>query len=144
LWNLKPENPATSNSTEARVMTDYAFSFTGNYFIKVILGVSSPNRLIKIESQPIKVAIEEPAGENLLVWKKIKDRGDLGYFIQQDDFLIPSYKVEEREKLQREIEQIIIEYPDTIISSQLKKSLEKFQKNEQLIKSALEKRNKSQ
>ena len=144
MWNLKPENPATSNSTEARVMTDYAFSFTGNYFIKVILGVSSPNRLIKIESQPIKVAIEEPAGENLLVWKKIKDRGDLGYFIQQDDFLIPSYKVEEREKLQREIEQIIIEYPDTIISSQLKKSLEKFQKNEQLIKSALEKRNKSQ
>ena len=149
-WNSKPmiskdlSADYAKKAVEGRILTDYAFPKAGNYFVKAaysvfLVGQDDP---ITLESAPVQVSIEEPVGGDLMAWKKIKDRGDIGYFIQQGDFR--SSKSEEREKIRSEVENIINDYPGTVISNQLKQSLEKLKKSEQLIKETREKMNKSQ
>ncbi|MDQ3748453.1 MAG: hypothetical protein M3367_05460 [Acidobacteriota bacterium] len=136
-WNKKPDvaglSPmAAEQTTEGKILTDYAFPKTGTYFIKAIYSnrfTADPLRRVKIESEPIQVTIEEPIGDDLIVWNKIKDRSDLAYFIQEGGF--PEFKFDSREKLKQEVEQIINQYPNSIIVGQMKQSLEKFQINEE-------------
>ena len=138
LWNDKPKIADTlspeviKRATEGKINTDYVFADIGTYFVKVTYAIHflDEKKSFLIESEPIKITIEEPKGKDLEVWKKIKDDGNFAYFIQEGDFLIPSYKTEEREKFMKEIEQIINQYPSSFYAPSLRQSLAKFRVNE--------------
>jgi hypothetical protein len=83
--------------------------------------------MTKVESEPIKIVINEPVGEDLEVWNKIKDNGNFAYFIQEDEIRIPSFKPDEREKFSKEFEQIINQYPNSLYTQSFRLSLDRFQ-----------------
>jgi len=140
LWNNKPEtshlNPdAAKRAAEGRIMADYAFPTAGVYLIKAVLWF--PEIKLKVESKPIQIVVNEPVGDELEVWNKIKDNGKIAYFIQKGDF--PTAKDEERGKLLKEVEQIVQIYPNSFLVSQINQSLEKFRVNEERRKKFMEK-----
>ncbi len=144
-WNSKPviskdlSAGYARKAAEGRILTDYAFPKAGNYFVKAVYNVflAGQNDPVTLESAPVQISIEEPMGDDLKAWFKIKNREDIGYFIQQGDFR--TAKAEEVEKLRLEVEKIIGEYPGTVISIQLTQSLEKYRKSEDMIRSHREK-----
>jgi hypothetical protein len=146
LWNKKPEtqglNPEVAEkATEGRILSHYAFPESGTYYVKAsyyIYFIKEINPVL-VESEPVEITIEEPVGENLEVWNKIKDNGDFAYFIQECDFRIPSYKTEERAKFQKDIEQILNQYPDSFYAQSLRQSLDKFKAREEERKAYLKK-----
>ena len=114
---------------EGRILTDYALPKSGTYFIKAVLEIKD-GKPMKVESEPVKVVISDPVGEDLEVWNKIKDSGDIAYLIQEGDILIPSYKAEEQKKFQQEVEGIIRDYPNSFYAQSLQSSLDKFRASE--------------
>jgi hypothetical protein len=130
LWNYVPSVSNVSKLSSKQILTNYVFEGKGNYFVKVSFTVSLENKVVEIESEPIKITIEEPKGEDLEVWNKIKDNGSFAYFIQEGDMLIPSYKAEERAKFQAEIEDILNKYPNSFYAEPLRQSLDKFKISE--------------
>ena len=79
----------------------------------------------------MKITITEPNGENLDVWNKIKDNGDIGYFLQEGDLIRGRYyTAEERAKFQQEVQQIISEHPNSFYAQSLRQSLDKFRASE--------------
>ena len=131
LWNVKPEvshlnKDAAKRKSKGRIMTDYVFPEIGTYYIKTVL--SFPDDIQpKIESEPIKIIIEKPVGDDLEVWNEIKDDGGIAYFIETGNFLTSYSKTEERDKLQQKIERIINTYPNSFYTESLRNSLRKFQ-----------------
>lgn len=142
LWNANlAENCSNCEAyKETDILTYYAFPAAGSYHIKAVLHVSDGKELKQIESEPIKITIKEPSGEDLEVWNQIKDNGDFAYFIQEGNFRIPSYKPEERAKFEQKIEQIINQHPNSFYAESLRQSLVKFRANEEKRKAYLEKR----
>jgi len=135
-WNNKP---SVSNSLApdvikqkevGRILTSYAFPDAGEYYIKASYFLHLTAKPILIESEPIKITIGNPQGENLEVWNRIKDDGNFAYFIQEGEFLIPGYKTEERDKFKQKIEEIINIYPNSFYTQSLSESLTKFNANE--------------
>lgn len=146
-WNGKPKisnsiaPDVIKRAIEGKIMTDYAFPEAGDYYVKAsyLIYLTTQAKPILVESEPIKITIEEPVGEDLEVWNKIKDNGNFAYFIQEGDILIPSYKTKEREKFHREVEQIINQYPNSFYAESLQQSLEKFQAEEAKRQEAMQK-----
>lgn len=149
-WNAQPKFDASQlapetikAATEGKILADYVFSKPGTYYIKAVYAarfIDNPsNTRIKIESEPIQITIEEPTGDDLKIWNKIKDNGEIAYFIQEGSF--KARESAEREKLKEEVEQIISESPDSPISSQMKQSLNKLRANEEKAKVYKEKMN---
>ncbi len=142
LWNHKIEDSDKINpnvikrAREGKIVNDYAFSEAGTYFVKA----SAFNN--ELSSEAIKINISEPTGEDLEVWNKIKDRGDIAYFIQNGYVQIPDYKPEEKAKFQTEIEELVEQYPNSFLAEEIEQSLAKFQANEVKRKAYLEKMNK--
>jgi hypothetical protein len=138
LWNDKPKIADTlapeviKRATEGKINTDYVFMDVGTYFVKVTYAIHFLNekKPVVIESEPIKITITEPEGEDLDVWKRIKDDGNFAYFIQEGETLIPGYKTEERAKFLQEVEQILIDHPNSFYTESLRQSLEKFRASE--------------
>jgi hypothetical protein len=143
LWNFKSNvsglnSDGTKSVLEDRITTDYAFSETGTYFVKVLLTLKGEESVV-IESEPIQIIIEKPNGEDLEVWNKLKDNGEIAYFIQEGDILIPSYKKEARAKVQQEIENLLKKYPNSFYATALRQSLDKFLASEAKKQESLEK-----
>jgi hypothetical protein len=111
----------------------FKLSEAGIYYFKirykVFLEEGKPS-FLEIESEPVKITITEPQGEDLEVWNKIKDNGNFAYFIQEGDMLIPTYKPEERAKFQAEVEDILQKYPNSFYAQSLRQSLDKFKLSE--------------
>ena len=108
---------------------EFLFDAAGTYYLQVSYRVQfarpqAPRTEVK--SEPIKINITEPHDQDMLVWETIKDRGEFAYFMQEGDFLISSFKKEERAKLQAEIEQILAEHPNSIYAGPMRESLEKY------------------
>lgn len=143
LWNFSPTKTSASLNelNETHILTDYAFPEPGVYLIKAVLGIPNNENSIKIESKPIQILINEPIGDELKVWNQIKNRDDFAYFIQEGEF--KTSKLEEEVKLLGEIEKITAEYPNSILASQMKKSLEKFRESEEKLKENLQKKQKN-
>lgn len=145
-WNVKPIISNSSppdvikRATDGNILTDYAFPEAGIYHMKAsyLIFFTKQKNPVLIESEPIQINIEEPIGDDLEVWNKIKDNGDFAYFIQEGDFRIPIYKTDERAKFQKEIEQIINQYPNSFYAQSLKQSLDKFNLNEEKRKTDLQ------
>ena len=141
LWNSKPDIKNLSDSAvkiydDNQLMTNYAFPNTGIYFIKAVLIIPGEPQT-KIESELVKIVINEPVGDDLKVWNQIKDNGDIAYFIQQGE--TPTYQDEKAKKLLKEIEQITGKYPNSDLAGQMKQKLEKFRTGEEKSKEMLEK-----
>ena len=134
LWNFSPAKTSANlnDLEETHILTDYTFPEPGVYLIKAVWGIPSNENPIKVESKPIQILINEPVGDELKVWNKIKNRDDIAYFIQESDF--KTSKPEEREKLLKEIEEITAKYPNSLLGNQIKQSLGKFSENEERIK----------
>jgi hypothetical protein len=138
VWNDKPKisdsmaPEVIKRATYGKIMSDYTFPESGIYYVKARYSVHLLNQSkpVLIESEPIKITIEEPKGEDLEVWNKIKDNGNFAYFIQEGDMLIPSYKPEERAKFQAEIERILADYPNSFYATSLSQSLARFRASE--------------
>lgn len=136
LWNYKPDvshlnSDVAKPMLEKRILSDYAFTTEGTYFIRASIAVQEKGKVKIIESEPVQITIKEPAGEDLEVWIRIKDNGDIGYFLQEGDFprgLL--HKPEKCEKFQREIEQILVQYPNSKYSESFRQSRSKLKANE--------------
>jgi hypothetical protein len=120
------------------------YIFRANYIFAIENGDAKTNTELNmvnmtLESEPIEITLEEPEGEDLEVWNKIKDDGNFAYFIQKGDFLIPIYKTEEREKFKQKVEQILNEHPNSFYAESLKLSLAKFRTAEAQRQSFLKK-----
>lgn len=132
LWNFAPETKNLSDGavktySDNQLMTDYAFPDAGIYFVKAVLII--PGEIMtKIESPPVQIVISEPIGDNLKVWTRIKENGEIAYFIQQNEFR--TYKPEEIEKLLKEVEQLVANNPNSFLASQIDESLAKYRVNE--------------
>ena len=147
LWNNKPKvshlnADAAKPYVEGRILTDYAFPEAGTYYIKAVTTVLKDKKPVSVESEPIKIIVEEPQGEDLEVWKKIKDNGEFAYFIQEGEITRGYHKPEEQAKFQQEVDDIVNHYPNSFLSGQIKQSLVKFQAQEAKKKAYLEKMNK--
>lgn len=141
LWNSKPDIKNLSDSAvkiyeDNQLMTNYAFPNTGIYFIKAVLIIPGEPQT-RIESEPIKIVVDEPVADDLKVWNLIKDKGEIAYFIQQNEIRL--YKPEEREKLLNEIEQIVADNPNSLLVGRIKQNVEKFRIDEEKRKEMLEK-----
>lgn len=131
LWNNKPDvshlnGIAASRVTQDKILSDYAFPVAGSYLVKIEFSglFDLQAHRYKIESEPIQIIIKEPDGEDLEVWQKIKDRGDIAYFIQEGRFR--TIKREEEQRLKYEAELIVNQYPTSLIAKQIAQSLDKF------------------
>lgn len=139
LWNSKPSvghlNPdAAKPELEGRILSDYAFPETGTYFVKVYVMIfddeSGSGTGKMVESDPIKITITAPKGEDLEVWNKIKDNGEFAYFMQEGDITRGYKKPENRTKFQQELQDILNKYPNSFYSQSLRQSLDKFRVGE--------------
>jgi hypothetical protein len=140
LYNSKPDISrlnvdSIKKSEDGAILSYYAFPDVGNYSIKAILVMPDETRT-KIESEPIQIIVNEPVGDDLSVWNMIKDSGEIAYFIQKGDF--STANDEEREKLAKEVEQIVVDYPSSALARQLSQNLEKFKANEARRKEMLQ------
>lgn len=143
LWNFKPKvshlnENAARIASEGLILTDYAFDKPGTYFIKAVLIIPGETQT-RVESQPIQIVIEAPTGEDLKVWDRIKDNGEIAYFIQEG--AARSAKPEEKEPIVKQVEQLVADHPNSFLTSQIKQSLDKFRASEARRKEWLEKRN---
>lgn len=132
LVNVVPEvshlnEDAAKRESKGKIMTGYAFPKAGVYFIKTVLHIPGENPII-LESDSIQIMVNEPVGEDLEVWNKIKDRADIAYFLQESQSIAHNY--EEREKFAQEVEQIAKKHPTGTLASQINRSLEKFRASE--------------
>lgn len=128
-WNWKPKLEGLNEDVakaagEGKILTDYVFPEPGTYLIKASYYVSigeqtAPTRM---ESEPIQITIEEPVGEDLEVWKKIRGRGEIGYFIQEGE--IRAANPEAAAKLKQELAEIASQYANSTLAKQIERSLQ--------------------
>ena len=113
----------------------------GTYYFKSRYSVLFEGEKLRIdlESEPVQITIEEPIGEDLQVWNKIKDNGNFAYFIQEGDLQIPDYKPEERTKFLQQVEQILTDHPNSFYAESLRQSLTKFRASETKRQESLQK-----
>lgn len=71
---------AAAEIAKGRIQTDYVLPEPGMYFIKAVL--VDDHLVNQIESEPVRIIIEEPQGADLEVWNKIKGDGDFALFMQ--------------------------------------------------------------
>lgn len=127
-----PGNDIRTNAellwTGAGSHSEFLFSESGNYYLKATYNavLEGPQTSISIESEPILVAVREPKDEDLLVWNRMKMKGDLAYFIQEGDVRVPGYKTQERDAFLAEVKDILSNFPNSSYAGPLNRSLEKF------------------
>lgn len=127
LWNYKPAL-YSSKPLKDKIATDYAFPNPGNYLVKskFVVYLSDSKEPITIESDPVSISITEPVGEDLEVWMKIKDRGDIAFFLQEG--AVRSGNKDEQDKLVNDVQQILSLHPGSMYSQRLRENLESFTK----------------
>lgn len=76
---------AAAEIAKGRIKTEYALPNPGMYFIKAVL--NDDQMANKIESEPIRIIIEEPQGQDLEVWNRIKGDGNFALFMQTGEIV---------------------------------------------------------
>ncbi|MFV0389414.1 MAG: hypothetical protein ACK5NT_11745 [Pyrinomonadaceae bacterium] len=107
-----------ARQSKSRIMTNFVFDTPGRYFIKIKLLIPDEENVSVIESSPIQITMIEPQGHNRAIWNRIRNRGDIAYFLQTGNFLEQGDPVKEKE-FKKEIEVLTIEYPNTYVSNRL-------------------------
>jgi len=132
LWNPKIptshlNEEAAKRATEGKITTDYAIPKAGAYLVKAVFGYLGNNRP-KLESAPTQIAVNEPMGEDFEVWNKIKNNGELAYFLQQGTFL--TSKDEERKSLLTTLEEIAQKFPNSLHGKRVQQKLVEYRQKE--------------
>lgn len=133
LWNNKPQIPSLS---ENKILTDYAFPLAGVYLVKAVVTITG-DVPIKVESEPIKITINEPVGDDLQVWNQIKESGEIASFVQRGSFLTSNN--EEEQRLVKQVQEITQSYPNSFLVGQIRQKLERFRTGEERKREILEK-----
>lgn len=146
LWNGKPDY-SHLNETAARladkqdnrILTDYAFPAAGVYLVKATSCLFDElNRCsIPVESEPIQIKVNEPVGDDLQVWNQIKGNRQIALLMQGSGF--DTRDETKKQELISEVDQILVEHPNSIYSNYLGPNLEQFKRNEAKRKEMLEK-----
>jgi hypothetical protein len=141
-WNWKPQleglnKDVAKAAAENKILTDYVFPEPGVYQVKAsyYVAIGEQTTQTRLESEPVQIIIEAADGEDAEVWKKIRDRGDIGYFIQEGEF--KTAKPEEREKLRQELSEISSQYAGSTLAKQIGRSLQLVEAKEAKRKSVL-------
>lgn len=104
------------------INTEYAFPRPGVYYVKARLydnGFAN-----QIESEPIKILIEEPQGFDLEIWNTIKTEGAYAFFLQTG-WGTGNAKDPSEEEIARVLENLIERYPTSKYIDSLRTSLAK-------------------
>lgn len=142
LWNGKPPESWKNESFGKDLMnTDYPFMEGGIYLIKAAATIVDENAKsdedkIVIESEPIRIVVDNPVDDDLVVWNKIKNNANLGLFMQHGRFT--TTKPEEMQKLFEQVEKLIAKYPNSILVQQLKQGREKYLEVQEMIRQTQE------
>ncbi len=138
LWNFsRVGEVADLSRIKDDILSDLAFPESGVYFIKAVLIIPAIGQArAEVESAPVRIIINKPAGEDKRVWKQIKENPELAHFIQQSEPRSP--KQEEREKLVKEVEQIVASNPNSFLANQMRESLGKYRESEAKRKEFME------
>jgi len=127
LWNQKIE---TSHLNEVyaktlpkqRLNTDYALTESGTYYLKAVLYDSQTGT--NIESAPLFLALEEPQGADLNIWKTLKQNADYALFIQTGG-LMEHPNGPKTVKVARELENIMSRHSDSRYAKSIRSGLSK-------------------
>jgi hypothetical protein len=139
LWNGKTDvsHLNESRAREAlngRITTEYAFPEPGVYFVKGISYVGENAQ--PIESEPVRIEVAAPEGDDLAVWNRIKGNREIALLLQTGAF--DTGKEEIKRELTASIEEIITRYPNSMYSGYLKPNLEKYKADELRRKESME------
>lgn len=132
LWNGKPRvshlnEDAAKRALEGKISTEYALPEPGVYFIK---GLSyAGENATAIESEPIQVVVNKPAGSDSEVWNQIKGNREIALLMQTGEFYTD--KDEEIKALTQTVQEIVQTYPNSSYSETLSHGLEKIRASEQ-------------
>jgi len=133
---IKPGESTSNNfrliaRLDAENLPRFYFAHPGIYELKVSyeIHVQHEERTRSVESRAVIIRINEPVGEDLVVWNRIKEMGELAYFLQNADFHMPIYRKEERDALRVRIEEILDQYPSSALSEAFRRSLVIFRKS---------------
>lgn len=135
LWNNSPEvshlSPNAARSyTEGRILSHYAFSEPGPYFMKAYVGLLDNGKWTTVESAPIEITIAEPVGDDLEVWNRIKGNREIPHFLQEGNFTRGYHRPIYIELLTQLIEQILTDYPNSFYAPLFRQNLNIFRANE--------------
>lgn len=131
LWNGKPNvshlnERAAEQVLAGKITTEYALPDPGVYFIKGVSSISStPGEGV---FEPIRVVIDEPKGDDLEVWNKIKGDREIAYLLQKAAF--DTGKEERKQELIAKVEQILVLHPYSVYSTYLGPNLKKYKEDE--------------
>ncbi|MFN2455862.1 MAG: hypothetical protein ABR577_16760 [Pyrinomonadaceae bacterium] len=110
-------------NTSKRVETEYALNRPGEYRIKTSLYTAEAER--EIESEPISISVEEPKGDDLEVWNRIKGDAAYGYFIQTGDLMAHPNSAKAK-RVVGTLEEIVNMYPSSRYAEHIRDSLARF------------------
>ncbi|MBK9155810.1 MAG: hypothetical protein IPM25_16650 [Chloracidobacterium sp.] len=147
LWNSKPQvshlnADAAERMSKGRILTNFAFPEKGTYYVRAVLTAQKLQKRL-FESEPVRIVISMPAGDDLKVWKTIERNPEIAYFLQEGDFPIPTYKFQERAGLVEDIQELIQSFPHSSYTMKLTDNLDRFRVVEQNRKAGMCKLNPS-
>ncbi|MFT3745752.1 MAG: hypothetical protein QM785_15860 [Pyrinomonadaceae bacterium] len=145
LWSGKPQvshlnEDAACVALEGRIPTDYAFEAPGVYWVKGLSYVGTD--LKPVESEPFRIEIKEPVEENAGAWNRIKGNREIALLMQTGSFDTTNDAT--KQTLISEVEQILLDYPESTYSAYLRPNLQKYKGDEIRRKEWLENALKSQ
>lgn len=128
LWNHAPEvshlnEEAAERASEGRIRTHYALPEPGIYSLKAKL--FDPGTRSFVESEPVQINVQTPAGAELTLWNLIKGDEALAYFIQTGS---TKYRYDDKKTKQLIdfVEGLLSSYPDSHYSAAINRSLTKY------------------
>jgi uncharacterized protein YxeA len=116
--------------SKTRIVTEYVFQDVGTYnaTVRTSFKDEKGEKKVIVEAEPAKINIKEPEGEDLEVWKQIEGNSSIALLMQQSD----NFRGGDDKKqsaLIREVEQIIINHPNSTYTKYLKEGVDKFKAN---------------
>jgi hypothetical protein len=107
--------------TKGLIKTEYVLPKPGVYFVKaVLIDDVLENR---IESEPMRIVIEEPMNGDLEVWNKIKHDGNYARFMQTGALATPDS--EKTKRIKESLEEIQESQPNSRYHNQIRGALAK-------------------
>jgi hypothetical protein len=118
-------NAETAAAVSVGYLADgYALPVPGQYRIKAVLHGAAGDDAI--ESEPVEVAVEEPAGEDREVWNVLRSDPELGYFMQAGGPRSRSSELR-RQHLVSVLERLMTHYPASRHAEILRERLSRHQ-----------------
>jgi hypothetical protein len=116
--------------SKKRIVTEYVFQDIGIYnaTVRTSFKDEKGEKKVFVEAEPAKINIKEPKGEDLEVWKQIEGNNAIAFIMQKrEDFKMADEA--KQSAITREVEQIIINYPNSTYTKYLKSGIDKFKAN---------------